>query len=49
MNRLLTHFNNDKPLGKDSLKFVKEFVVAVTHGDTTTIGSKEDSHPIGRS
>ena len=47
MNRFLNHFTNDKPLGKDSLKFAKEFVVAVTHGDTTTVGSKEDCYPIG--
>ena len=44
MNRFLNFFNNDKVLGKDQLKFIKQFEFAVTHSDTTTVGGVEDMY-----
>ena len=46
MNRFLNFFNNDKNLGKDALKFHKQFEVAVIHSDTTTVGGVEDMCPM---
>ena len=46
MNRFLNFFNNDKVLGKDQLKFVKQFEFAVTHSDETTVGDVADMYPM---
>ena len=40
--RFLCLFQDNKNLGKDSLKFAKNFAVKVEHQDTTQVGSKED-------
>ena len=44
MNRFLNFFNNDKVLGKDQLKFIKQFEFAVTHSDTTEVGDVQDMY-----
>ena len=46
MNRFLNFFNNDKVLGKDQLKFIKQFEFAVTHSDETSVGDVEDMYPM---
>ncbi len=45
--RFLDLFQDNKLMGKDSLKFAKVFEVKLDHVDTTTIGSKEDYFPMG--
>ena len=46
MNRFLNFFNTDKVLGKDQLKFIKQFELAVTHSDETSVGDVEDMYPM---
>ena len=41
-------FQDNKNLGKDSLKFVKTFSIGVQHNDVTTVGTKEDYFPMGQ-
>ena len=45
--RFLDLFQDNKHLGKDSLKFAKEFNMAVDHDDTTKVGTVEDWYPMG--
>ena len=46
--RFLDLFQDNKGLGKDALKFVKTFKLAVDHTDTTAFGSNEDWYPMGK-
>ena len=41
-------FQDNKTLGKESLKFVKTFKVAVEHTDDTSVGHNEDWFPMGK-
>ena len=41
-------FQDNKNLGKDSLKFAKTFSIGVQHNDVTTVGTKEDYFPMGQ-
>jgi len=40
-------FQDNRKLGKDSLKFAKQFAVEVKHEDQTTVGRKSDYYPMG--
>ena len=46
--RFLDLFQDNKNLGKDALKFAKNFQMAVTHNDVITVGTKEDYLSIGQ-
>ena len=46
--RFLDLFQDNKTLGRDALKFAKDFQMSVTHNDLTTVGTKEDFFPIGQ-
>ncbi len=45
--RFLDLFQDNKSLGKDALKFAKNFQISVDHSDTTSVGTKEDWFPMG--
>ena len=45
--RFLDLFQDNKALGKDALKFAKNFQMSVDHNDVTTVGTKEDFFPMG--
>ena len=45
--RFLTLFQDNKQLGRDSLKFAKTFHCKVDHEDSTVVGSKEDWYTAG--
>ncbi len=47
MNRFLELFQADKGLGKDALKFVKEFHMTVSCDTATTIAFNEDYYSMG--
>ena len=46
--RFLDLFQDNKLLGKDSLKFAKTFNMSVEHNDVTTMGTQEDFFPVGK-
>ena len=46
--RFLDLFQDNKLLGKDSLKFAKTFSMSVEHNDVTTMGTQEDFFPVGK-
>ena len=46
--RFLELFQDNKLLGKDSLKFAKTFNMSVEHNDVTTMGTQEDFFPVGK-
>ena len=46
--RFLDLFQDNKLLGKDSLKFAKTFSMSVEHNDVTTMGTQEDFFLVGK-
>ena len=46
--RFLDCFQDNKQLGKDALKFSKNFNMSVEHNDVTTMGTQEDFFPVGK-
>ena len=46
--RFLELFEDNKPLGKNSLKFAKTFTISLSHDSVTEVGHKEDYFTVGQ-